>query len=326
MTTMKAIFRDTYCSPDALKLGDIDKPTIGHDDVLIRVHAAGVDQGAWHLITGLPYLLRLAGYGLRTPKTRIPGHDVAGRIEAVGENVTRFHPGDEVLGTCHGSFAEYAGAHHDAIVPKPSTITFEQAAALPASACAALQGLRDKGRLQPGQKVLITGAGGGVGTFAVQLAKAYQAHVTGVCRTTKTELVRSIGADDVIDHTREDFTDRPDRYDLILDTAGNRPLTHLRRALTPTGTLVIVGGAQTGRWTEGAGRQLRAGMLSPFTRQNLTGLMSTPRRQDLQTLTELIETGKLTPIIDRTYPLSQAPQALHHLRSGHASGKITLTV
>lgn len=326
VTTMKAIFRDTYCSPEALKLGDIDKPTIGQDDVLIRVHAAGVDQGVWHLVTGLPYLLRLAGFGLRTPKTRIPGHDVAGHVEAVGKNVTRFHPGDEVLGTCDGSFAEYASAHHDKLVPKPSTITFEQAAAVPASACAALQGLRHRGQLQAGQKVLITGAGGGVGTFAVQLAKAYGAHVTGGCRTTKTELVRSIGADDVIDHTREDFTDRPGRYDLILDTAGNRPLSQLRRALNPTGTLVIVGGAQTGRWTEGADRQLRAAMLSPFVRQNLSGLMSTPRQEDLQTLRELIETGKLTPIIDRTYPLSQAPQALRHVRSGHARGKITLTV
>jgi NADPH:quinone reductase-like Zn-dependent oxidoreductase len=232
---MKAVVQDTYGSPDVLELRDIDKPVIGDDDVLVRVQAAGVDPGVWHLMTGLPYLVRIMGYGLRKPKVRIRGRDVAGRVEAVGRNVTRFHPGDEVFGSCDGSFAEYVCAREDKLAPKPANLTFEQAAAVPISGLTALQAIRDKGQVQPGQKVLIIGAAGGVGTFGVQLAKAFGAEVTGVCSTTKVDLVRSIRANEVIDYTRDDFTDGARHYDLILDTAGRRSLSHLRRALTPRG-------------------------------------------------------------------------------------------
>ncbi|MGH2766314.1 MAG: NAD(P)-dependent alcohol dehydrogenase, partial [Actinomycetota bacterium] len=261
---MKAIVQDTYGSSDVLQLRDIDKPVVEDADLLVRVHAAGVDPGVWHLMTGLPYLVRIMGYGLRTPKTRVRGRDVAGSVEEVGRNVTQFQPGDQVFGICEGSFAEYATAREDKVLPKPANLTFEQAAAVPISAITALQALRDKGQVQPGQRVLVIGAAGGVGTFAVQLAKAFGAEVTGVCSTTKADLVRSIGADDVIDYTRDDFADGARRYDLILDTAGRRSLSHLRRALTPRGTLVIIGGEGGGRWLGGFDRNFRAGMLSPF--------------------------------------------------------------
>jgi len=324
---MKAIVQDTYGAPDVLELRDIDKPVPKDNEVLVRVRAAGVDAGVWHLMTGLPYLVRLLGYGLRKPKARVRGRDVAGRVEAVGENVTRFQPGDEVFGICEGSFAEYACARQDKSAPKPATLTFEQAAAVPISALTALQGLRDKGRVQPGQKVLIIGAAGGVGSFAVQLAKAFGAHVTGVCSTTKADLVRSIGADDVIDYTRDDFADGARHYDLILDTAGNRSLSHLRRALTPRGTLVIVGGEGGGRWLGGFQRQiLWAPMLSLFVRQKLRGLTSKERKEDLQVLRELLEAGKVTPVIDRTYPLREAPEAIRYWEQGHARGKVVITV
>ncbi|WP_327327789.1 NAD(P)-dependent alcohol dehydrogenase [Streptomyces sp. NBC_01210] len=323
---MKAIVRETYRSPDGLELKEIDKPVVGDDDVLVRVHAAGVDQGVWHLVTGLPYLLRIVGFGLRRPKTRVPGLDVAGRVEAVGRNVSRFQPGDEVFGTCAGSYAEYACARQDKFAPKPANVTFEQAAAVPSSAFAALQGLRRSAQVQAGQKVLVIGAGGGVGTFAVQLAKEFGANVTGVCSTKKTDLVRSIGADDVIDYTREDFADGPRRYDLILDTAGGRSLAHLRRALDPRGSLVIVGSEGGGRWLEGVDRALRAAVLSPFVSQKLRMLVSTEKQEDLQLLGKLIEAGKLTPIVDRTYSLSEVPQAIQYLRAGHACGKIVITV
>lgn len=238
---MKAIVQDTYGSPDVLQLREIDTPVVGDDEVLVQVHAAGVDQGVWHLMAGLPYLMRIAGFGFRAPKNPVRGYDVAGRVEAVGENVTRFQPGDEVFGTCRGSFAEYACARPDRLAFKPANLSFEKAAAVPISGYAALQAVRDQGKVRPGQRVLIIGAGGGVGTFAVQLAKAFGAEVTGVCSTSKTDLVRSIGADRVIDYTREDFADGRNRYDVILDIAGNRSLSHLRRALAPEGTLVIVG-------------------------------------------------------------------------------------
>jgi NADPH:quinone reductase-like Zn-dependent oxidoreductase len=323
---MKAIVQEKYRSPDGLELKEIDKPVVGDDDVLVRVHAAGVDQGVWHLVTGLPYLLRIVGFGLRRPKTRVPGLDVAGRVEAVGRNVIRFQPGDEVFGTCAGSYAEYACARQDKFAPKPANVTFEQAAAVPTSAFAALQGLRGGAQIQAGQKVLVIGAGGGVGTFAVQLAKEFGANVTGVCSTKKTDLVRSIGADDVIDYTREDFADSPRRYDLILDTAGGRSLSHLRRALSPRGTLVIVGSEAGGRWVQGIDRALRAALLSPFVRQNLRMLVSTERAEDLQSLGKLIEAGKLTPVVDRTYSLSEVPKAIQYLRAGHACGKVVITV
>jgi NADPH:quinone reductase-like Zn-dependent oxidoreductase len=323
---MKAIVQDTYGSPDVLELREIDKPVVGDDDVLLQVHAAGVDQGVWHLMAGQPYLMRIAGVGLRAPKNPVLGLDVAGRVEAVGENATRFQPGDEVFGTCRGSFAEYGCARADRLAPKPANLSFEQAAAVHVSGGTALQAIRDQGKVRPGQRVLIIGAGGGVGTFAVQLAKAYGAEVTGVCSTTKTDLVRSIGADRVIDYTREDFADGRNRYDVILDIAGNRSLSHLRRALAPEGTLVIVGGEGGGKWFGGIDRQLRATLLSPFVRQKLGTWISTQRKDDLEELRGFLEAGKVTPIIDRTFPLSEAPEAIRYMRKGHARGKIVIAV
>jgi NADPH:quinone reductase-like Zn-dependent oxidoreductase len=323
---MKAIVQDSYGSSDVLELRDIDSPTLGDDDLLVHVHAAAVDAGVWHLMTGLPYLLRVFGYGLRAPKVRVRGREVAGRVEAVGKNVTRFRPGDEVFGTCEGSFAEYATAREDRVALKPSKLTFEQAAAVPISASTALQGLRDVGQVQSGQQVLIIGAAGGVGTFAVQLAKAFGADVTGVCSTTKVDLVRSIGADDVIDYTREDFADRSRRYDLILDTAGDRSLSHLRRALTAKGTLVIVGGEGGGRWLGGLNRSLRALVLSPFVGQKLRGLMSKESSANLQVLGKYVDAGKLIPVIDRTYSLSEVPKAMRYREEGHARGKVVITI
>jgi NADPH:quinone reductase-like Zn-dependent oxidoreductase len=323
---MKAAVQDTYGSPDVLEVREIDKPVPEDNQVLVRVRAAGVDPGVWHLMTGLPYLVRIMGYGLRTPKVRIRGRDVAGRVEAVGKNVTGFHLGEEVFGICDGSFAEYVCARADKLAPKPANLTFEQAAAVPISALTALQALRDTGKVQPGQKVLIIGAAGGVGSFAVQLAKAFGAEVTGVCSTTKVDLVRSIGADEVIDYTREDFAGGG-RNDLILDTAGRRSLSQLRRALTHRGTLVLVGGEGGGRWLGGFDRQiLRAPMLSLFARQRLRPFVSKERSEDLVVLKELIEAGKVTPVIDRTYPLGDAPEAIRYLEAGHARGKIVITV
>jgi NADPH:quinone reductase-like Zn-dependent oxidoreductase len=321
---MKAIVQDRYGSADVLRLEDVEVPVPGDDDVLVRVHAAGVDPGVWHLMTGLPYLVRL-GFGPRVPKHRIRGLDVAGRVERVGGNVTGFQPGDPVFGTCDGSFAEYACARQDRLAPKPANLTFEQAAAVPISGCTALQALRDKAKVQPGQQVLIIGAGGGVGTFAVQLAKAFGAEVTGVCSAAKTDLVRSLGAH-VIDYTREDFTKRAQRYHVIVDTAGLRSLSRLRRVLAPKGTLVIVGGEGGGRWLGGVDRLLRAQMLTLFTAQRLLGLFATEPRADLDALRQFIEDGKLTPIIDRTYPLSEAPDAIRRLEQGQVRGKLVLTI
>ena len=323
---MKAIVQDEYGSADVLELRDIDRPAVEDDGVLVRVHAAGVDPGVWHLMTGRPYLVRLAGYGLRRPKARVRGEDVAGRVEAVGKDVTRFQEGDEVFGIGDGAFAEYASASEDKLAPKPANLSFEQAAAVPTSAFTALQGLRDKGEVQAGQTVLIIGAAGGVGTFAVQLAKAFGAEVTGVCSTTKTDLVKSLGADNVIDYTQEEITQSGQRYDVILDTAGQRSLRQLRRALSPRGTLVIVGAETGGRWIGGTDRQLRAIMLSPFVRQRLRTFVATPKNEDLQFVKELIEAGKVTPVIDRTYPLSEVPEAIRQLEEGHARGKVVITV
>jgi NADPH:quinone reductase-like Zn-dependent oxidoreductase len=324
---MKAIVQDRYGSADVLELGDVDLPVPKDDEVLLRVHAAGVEPGVWHLMTGMPYLVRLLGYGLRRPKVRVRGRDVAGRVEAVGKDVTEFRPGDEVFGICEGSFAEYACARADKLVPKPANLTFEQAAVVPISGLTALQGVRDRGQVQPGQRVLVIGAAGGVGSFAVQLAKAFGAEVTGVCSTTKADLVRSIGADQVIDYTREDFADGTRHWDLILDTAGNRSLSQLQRALAPKGTLVLVGGEGGGRWLGGFERQLFwAPMRSPFVGQKLRSLASKERKEDLQTLRELIEAGKVTPVIDRTYPLAEAPEAIRYLAQGHPRGKVAVTV
>lgn len=323
---MKAIVQEKYGSPDVLELREIDKPQMRDDEVLLRVHAAGVDPGVWHVMTGLPYLVRIMGYGLRAPKDRVPGMDVAGRVEAVGKNVTQFQSGDEVFGVCNGSFAEYACTGEDKLAPKPANLTLEQAAAVCISGLTALQGLRDVGQLQSGQNVLVIGASGGVGTFAVQLAKALGAEVTGVCSTSKVDTVRSIGADHVIDYTRDEFVDGVQPYDLILDTAGNRPVSHLRRALTPRGTLVIVGGEGGDRWIGGTDRQLRALVLSLFVRHKLRTFVAKVRKKDLQFLRELIEVGKVTPVIDRKYPLTEAPEAVRYLAQGHARGKVVITV
>jgi len=293
--------------------------------VLVHVHAAGVDQGVWHLMTGTPYAMRLAGFGIRAPKNALLGYDVAGRIEAVGAQVTEFRPGQEVFGTCRGSFAEYAVARADRLLPKPGNVTFEQAAVVPISGFAALQAVREQGGVRSGQRVLIIGAGGGVGTFAVQIAKADGAEVTGVCSATKAELVRSIGADHVIDYTREDFVDGRNRYDVIFDIAGNRSLSELRRALTPRGALVIVGGEDAGKWL-GVRRQLRAAALSPFVRQKLGFFISKERPEDLEELRKLLEAGTIRPVVDKTFPLEEVPAAIQYLRDGRARGKIVVVI
>lgn len=323
---MKAIIQDVYGSADVLELRDVEKPVAGDDDVLVRVRAAGVDQGVWHLMAGLPYLARIIGYGLKKPKDGIRGRAVAGQVEAVGRNVVGFRPGDEVFGTCEGSFAEYVCAQEKLLAIKPANLSFEQAAAVPISAGTALQGLRDSGQVQPGQEVLIIGAAGGVGSYAVQLAKVFGARVTGVCSTAKVELVRSIGADHVVDYTRDDFAAAGKRYDLILDTAGNRPLSVLRRALAPKGTLVVVGGEAGGRWTGGIGRPLRAAVLSLFVGQKLRGLASVERKEDLEFLTQLIEAGKIVPVIDKACPLAEAPAAIDYVHEGRARGKVVVTI
>ena len=321
---MKAIVHSRYGPPDVLELNDIDQPVINDDAMLVRVHAAAVGKGDWLTVQGLPYVARLR-YGLPKPKHPVPGFDVAGRVEAVGSNVSQLRPGDEVFGWCNGSFAEYASAPEGQLALKPANVTFEQAAAVPISGFAALQALRDTGGVQPGQQVVIIGASGGVGSFAVQLAKAFGAEVTGVCSTKSVELVRSIGADHVIDYTQEDFTQIGQRYDLILEMAGNRSLSDLRRALTPKGTLVLVGGSG-GRWFMGTGRTLRAVVVSVFVRQRLRSFFSKPRGADLVVLKELIEAGKLTPVIDRTFPLSETPEAIRYVGERSTQGKTVITV
>jgi NADPH:quinone reductase-like Zn-dependent oxidoreductase len=324
--SLKAIVRDTYGSPEVLELRDIDKPKITDEEVLVHVHAAGVGRDVWHIMTGLPYPIRLAGYGFRAPKNPVIGSDMAGVVEALGKNVTRFQPGDEVFGIGKGSYAEYVGAREDKLAPKPTNLTFEQAAVVAIMGSTALQALRDHGKVRPGQEVLLIGASGGVGTYAVQIAKAFGANVTGVCSTTKVEMVRSIGADHVIDYTREDFAEGDQRYDLILDIGGNSTLSRLRRALASRGTLVIVGGEGGGRWLGGTDRQLRAMMLSPFVGQKLGTFVNKENHEDMLVLKELIEAGKVTPIIDRTYPLAEVPEAIRYLEEGHARGKVVITV
>jgi NADPH:quinone reductase-like Zn-dependent oxidoreductase len=322
---MKAITQDTYGSTDVLEFRDVENPLIGENDVLVQVKAAGVEIGTWHVMAGRPYLLRIMGFGLRKPNVLVRGRDVAGVVESVGENVTRFNPGDEVFGTADGSFAEYASAPESRLAMKPANLTFEQAAAVPISGGTALQGLR-KGNVQAGQKVLIVGASGGVGSFAVQIAKAFGAEVTGVASTAKADFVRSIGADDVIDYTREDFADETRHWDLIIDTGGRRSLSELRRALTPEGTLVIVGGEGGGKWLGGFDRNLRSGLVSIFVSQRLTMLASKELGEDFEVLRELIVAGKVTPVIDRTYPLIEAPDAIRYVVEGHARGKVVITV
>jgi NADPH:quinone reductase-like Zn-dependent oxidoreductase len=326
--TMKAIVQDSYGSaPEhVLRLAETDRPAIGDNEVLVRVRAASVDRGTWHLMTGMPKLMRIMGFGFRRPKAPNPGRSMAGIVEAAGQNVTEFRPGDEVYGTCDGSFAEYARAQVGLLARKPANLSFEQAVAIPVSGVTALQAVRDRAKVQAGQRVLIIGASGGVGTFAVQIAKAFGAEVTGVCSTTKMDLVLSLGADHIVDYTHNDFAGGKQRYDVILDIGGNSRLSHLRRALTSAGTLVIVGGETNGRWLGGFDRQLRAMALSPLVSQKLTLLAAKENAADLSALGELVESGKVTPAIDRTYPLGEAAAAIRHLQEGNARGKVVIAV
>jgi NADPH:quinone reductase-like Zn-dependent oxidoreductase len=324
-TTMRAIVQDKYGeATDVLRLEDISRPDIGDDDVLVRVHAASVHIGDWHVMTGLPYLLRIVGFGFRAPKVRVRGIDVAGTVEAVGKNVTQFRAGDEVFGTCDGSFAEYASTPQETLAPKPANLTFEQAAAVPTSGFAALQALRDAGSIKSGQQVLIVGASGGVGQFAVQIAKSFGAEVTGVCSTAKVNMVRSLGADHVIDYTQEDLTQTERRYDLILEMGGNHSLAELRRVLRPGGTLVPVGSEGGSRWVGGRS-WIRAMLLSRFV-HSLRPLSSKPNQADLEVLGELVKAGKIIPIIDKTYPLGDVGEAMTYLKEGRARGKIIIAI
>jgi NADPH:quinone reductase-like Zn-dependent oxidoreductase len=323
---MKAVGHDRYGPANTLELLEVVRPEIAAGEVLVRVRAAGVDRGVWHVMTGLPYPIRLAGYGLRAPKTPVLGMDLAGVVEAVGTGVTRFRPGDEVFGIGTGAFAEYARAREDRLAARPANLTLEQAAVLGVSGLTALQAVRDHGKVQPGQQVLVIGASGGVGSFAVQLAKAFGAEVTGVCSTTKVDLVRSLGADHVLDYTRDDFAAGERRYDVILDIGGNAPLSRLRRALTSRGTLVITGGETDGRWLGGSDRQVRALLLSPFVGQKLGTFVCRENHEDMLVLAELVEAGKVTPAIDRTYPLSDVPKAIRYVEEGHARGKVVIAI
>jgi NADPH:quinone reductase-like Zn-dependent oxidoreductase len=323
-STMKAIVRDRYGSPDVLRLSEVAMPDVGDQQVLVRVRAAGLDRGAWHVMAGLPYLIRAAGYGLRRPKVAGLGSELAGVVEAVGAKVTGLEPGDAVFGTSSASFADYASTAPDKLARMPANLTFEQAAAVPVSAVTALQALRDHGRVEAGQHVLVIGASGGVGTFAVQIAKAFGANVTGVSNTDKLDLVRSLGADHVIDYTQTDITEHGTRYDVILDIGGNRPLSRLRRILTSDGTLVIVGGEGGGRWTGGIHRQLGATVLSLFVRQRLGTFIAKPNSADLDALRGLLEAGSVTPAVDRVIALDQAPNAIRDLAAGRVRGKIII--
>ncbi|MEU7551291.1 NAD(P)-dependent alcohol dehydrogenase [Streptomyces sp. NPDC044571] len=324
MEAMRAIVQEGYGPPDVLRPAEVPRPVPAAGEVLLRVRAAGVDRGTWHAMTGRPYAVRLA-LGLRGPRSRVAGLDVAGTVVALGEGVTGFAVGDEVYGVARGSFAEYATARADRIAPKPARLGFEEAAVVAVSACTALRGLRDAGRVRPGQRVLVVGASGGVGTYAVQLAKAFGAEVTGVCSAAKADLVHSIGADRVIDYAREDFAADGRRWDLVLDIGGSSPLSRLRRALTPRGTLVIAGGEDAGDWI-GMGRQFGALALSPFVRQRLAVLFAAPRRADLDTLNGLIEAGSLTPVVGATYGLDAVPEAVRRLAAGQARGKTAITI
>jgi NADPH:quinone reductase-like Zn-dependent oxidoreductase len=323
---MKAIVQDTYGSADVLELRDIDLPQIADDQVLVRVRAAGVDRGVWHLMAGLPYPIRIAGYGVRAPKYPVLGMDLAGVVEAVGKDVTRFAPGDEVFGIGKGAYAEYAVAPEGKLAPKPANLTFEQAAAIAISGLTALQALRDVAKVRAGQTVLVIGASGGVGTYAVQVAKAFGAHVTGVASTSKLDLVRAIGADEVIDYTVQDFAAGGPRYDVIVDIGGNASLARLRRALTPTGTAAIVGGETGGRWLGGFDRMLRAPLLSPFVSQDLRSVTASENAADMVTLKDMIEAGQVTPVIERSYALAEVPDAIRHVEQGRARGKVVITI
>jgi NADPH:quinone reductase-like Zn-dependent oxidoreductase len=323
---MRAVVQSVYGPPaDVLEVRETERPTVGDNEVLIQVNAAGIHIGDWLTISGLPYLIRLMGYGLTKPKNSIPGTEFAGRVAAVGADVEDFKPGDEVFGWGSGAFGEYVSISQDTVVLKPSNASFMQAAAVPISGFTALQAVRDHGNVQHGDKVLVIGASGGVGTYAVQIAKALGAEVTGVVSTQNLDMVRSIGADHVIDYTVDDFTRNGLRYDVIIDTAGNGSLAKLRHALTKRGILVIVGGSG-GRFLMGAGRSLRATLLSPFVSQTLRAFISTTTKADLKALGDLIEAGKVTPVIDRTYSLDAAAEAVTHVGERHTRGKTVVTV
>jgi NADPH:quinone reductase-like Zn-dependent oxidoreductase len=324
--TMRAVVQEGYGGVDVWRLDRVARPQVADNDVLVQVRAAGLDRGTWHMMSGRPYLMRVIGFGFRSPKNPVPGLDVAGTVVAVGSAVTKFAPGDEVFGVAKGSFAEYAAALETKLAPKPRSLTFEQAAVVPISAMTALQGLTDVGKLQSGQQVLVIGASGGVGSYAVQLATALGAHVTGVASTAKLDLVRSLGAEHVVDYTCEDFADGTRQYDLVLDIAGNPALSRLRRALTPTGTAVIVGGEQGGPVTGGFGRSLRAPILSLFVGQRLAMLTNKERGSDLERLTPFLEAGSVRPAIDRSYPLEQVRDAMRHLVAGQVRGKVAITL
>ena len=328
---MKAIRYYRYGPPDVLQLADVEMPAVGDDEMLVRVRAASVNPLDWHFMRGAPYLVRMLA-GLPRPRDGRLGADMAGSVEAVGKNVTGFRPGDEVFGGLddRGTLAEYISIRHDgAVLTKPAGLTFEQAASVPVAAVTALQALRDKGRVRPGHKVLVNGASGGVGTFAVQIAKAFGAEVTGVCRTPNAEMVASIGADQVIDYTREDFTRAGRLYDLLVDIAGNRTLPETRRVLVPKGVLVAVGGPNKGRWIGPLGRSVRMAALSPAVSQRIVFFfffLAHQNKDDLAVLRELLETGKVTPVIDRTYPLGEVAEAIRYLEEGHARGKVAITM
>jgi len=326
---MKAVVYTEYGSPDVLQIRDIKKPVPNDDEILVKVHAAAVNPLDWHFIRGTPFIGRLGLMGLRKPKVPRLGVDYAGTVEAVGKNVSLFKPGDEVFGGKTGAFAEYLCTRADrAVTVKPANVTFQQAASVPIAGVTALQGLRDKGHVQPGQKVLINGASGGVGTFAVQLAKLFGGEVTGVCSTRNLELVRSLGAEHVIDYTKEDFTKGKERYDLILDNVGNQPLSGFRRALNSNGILVMIGGGgpNDGGLIGPMGRPVKALLMSPFTSQKMGMFMAELTKGDLTTLGDLMQTGKVTPVIDRTYPLREIPDAIRYLEEGHARGKVVINV
>ena len=325
---MKAIVQDRFGPPDVLRLADIDPPEIGPGDVLVRVHAAGLNPYDWHMLRGDPLIARLipGATGLTRPKYRVAGLDAAGIVEAVGADVRELSAGDEVLGFCPGAFAEYARAAAGKLVPKPTSLAFEQAAAIPIAATTALRGIQEVGQVGAGNRVLVNGAAGGVGSFAVQIAAALGAEVTGVCSTRNAELVRSLGAAHVIDYTTDDFTREADRYDVILDNVGNRPLSRLRRALTPAGILVLNGGGSPGHVVGPLGAMARAAVVNRFVRQRLRFLPTQEDRAELAAITALIEDGKLTPVLDRTYPLADVAEGLRHVERGHARGKVVITV
>jgi NADPH:quinone reductase-like Zn-dependent oxidoreductase len=323
--TMRAVLQDGYGSADVLRVGDVPTPRFGDDEVLVEVHAAGLDRGTWHLMTGKPYAARLA-FGLRRPRNPVIGRDVAGTVAAVGPAATGFAVGDEVYGVAPGSVAEYARTKPAKLARKPAGLSFAEAAVVPISGLTALQAVADQGHVEPRQKVLVSGASGGVGSYAVQLAKAYGAEVTGVASTGKLDLVRSLGADHVVDYTREDFAETGERYDVIIDLAGNPSLSRLRRALAPAGTVVFTGGEEGEALTGGMGRQLRGRLLSTVGSQRMTGFVSKERGSDLARLTELIEGGRLRPTLEGTWPLDRAPEAMRRLAAGQVRGKVAITV